>query len=70
MAFLRHIQPVQHSLALNSFSLFRLASCRYASSLPVGGWSYPPSATDVADDEVARLAASPRRPLTLADLLR
>ncbi|KAI5309455.1 hypothetical protein KEM55_003193 [Ascosphaera atra] len=33
-------------------------------------WSYPPSVSDVANDEVSRLASGPRRPLTLTDLLR
>ncbi|KAI5305001.1 hypothetical protein KEM56_005530 [Ascosphaera pollenicola] len=38
--------------------------------LSPSSWSYPPSVTDVANDDVSKLAASPRRPLTLTDLLR
>src|SRR2546423_1192923 len=33
-------------------------------------WSYPPSRVIVPDEEINRLAASPRRPLTLADLVK
>lgn len=40
------------------------------SSLAARTWSYPPPADNVANDEVAKLAASPRRPLTLTDLLK
>ncbi|KAI5285059.1 hypothetical protein KEM52_002612, partial [Ascosphaera acerosa] len=40
------------------------------SVLSPSSWSYPSSVTDVANDTVSRLAASPRRPLTLTDLLR
>ncbi|PGH16867.1 hypothetical protein AJ79_01511 [Helicocarpus griseus UAMH5409] len=43
---------------------------RPISSLSFHSWSYPPSVSDVANDEVTRLASSPRRPLTLTDLLR
>lgn len=63
MAFLRYTHPVRRSRLSNSFY-------RNSSSLAARGWSHPPSSTDAADDEVARLAASPRRTLTLADLLK
>ncbi|EXJ88987.1 hypothetical protein A1O3_02051 [Capronia epimyces CBS 606.96] len=33
-------------------------------------WSHPPSKATVSDDEISRLAAKPRRPLTLADLVK
>ncbi|KAJ4518492.1 hypothetical protein HRR90_002278 [Exophiala dermatitidis] len=33
-------------------------------------WSHPPSNAAVSDEEIFRLAAKPRRPLTLADLVR
>ncbi|KAJ5083988.1 hypothetical protein NUU61_008567 [Penicillium alfredii] len=50
-----------------------IAGIRFASSTTSASnrnWIIHPSGTDVANDEVARLAASPRRPLTLADLLK
>ncbi|KAA6409713.1 MAG: ase propeptide [Lasallia pustulata] len=38
---------------------------------PTGrSWSHPPTSADVADDQVARLAATPLHPLSLADLVR
>ena len=37
---------------------------------PVQAWSHPPSNAQIPDDEINRLAASPRRPLTLADLVK
>lgn len=40
------------------------------SALPRHSWSLHPSSTNVANDEVAQLAASHRQPLTLADLLK
>ncbi|KAJ5679221.1 hypothetical protein N7462_007465 [Penicillium macrosclerotiorum] len=42
----------------------------YSTSRPNRSWTVPQGAGDVARDQVAQLAASPRRPLTLADLLR
>ncbi|EGE02190.1 kinase isozyme 4 [Trichophyton equinum CBS 127.97] len=45
-------------------------SLRSLSSITTSSWSYPPSASDVSNDEITRLSTSPRRPLTLADLLR
>ena len=33
-------------------------------------WSQSPSTADIGDDEVARLASTPRKPLTLADLVQ
>lgn len=33
-------------------------------------WRKPPAWTNVAEDEIARLAAVKRRPLTLRDLLK
>ncbi|KAK2846311.1 hypothetical protein FQN49_005853 [Arthroderma sp. PD_2] len=45
-------------------------SVRSLSSITTSSWSYPPSASDIATDDITRLAMSPRRPLTLADLLR
>ncbi|KIV81167.1 hypothetical protein PV11_08604 [Exophiala sideris] len=33
-------------------------------------WSQPPSSATVSDEEIYRLAAKPRRPLTLADLVK
>ncbi|OAP58164.1 hypothetical protein AYL99_07254 [Fonsecaea erecta] len=33
-------------------------------------WSHPPSNATISDEEIQRLAALPRRPLTLADLVR
>ncbi|EAS34028.3 mitochondrial pyruvate dehydrogenase kinase [Coccidioides immitis RS] len=49
---------------------FQSIPSRPLSSLDTNAWSYPPSATDVATDEVTQLASSPKRPLTLNDLLR
>ncbi|KAL1956896.1 hypothetical protein VTO42DRAFT_6643 [Malbranchea cinnamomea] len=43
---------------------------RRLSTIAPNSWSYPPSITDVANDEVSRLSSGPRRPLTLTDLLR
>lgn len=43
---------------------------RYSSSQASHTWATHQSGSDVANDHVARLAASPRRPLTLADLLK
>ncbi|PGH06526.1 hypothetical protein GX51_02351 [Blastomyces parvus] len=43
---------------------------RGLSTLAANTWSYPPSVSDVAKDEVTRLASSRRRPLTLTDLLK
>ena len=43
---------------------------RTLTSYPIHSWSLNPSSTNAANDEVARLAASRRRPLTLADLLK
>lgn len=34
------------------------------------GWSTPPSWTNVAEDDIAKVAAMRRRPLTLPDLLK
>ncbi|KAL1998991.1 hypothetical protein VTN02DRAFT_5225 [Thermoascus thermophilus] len=45
-------------------------SCYYSSPSSPSSWSKPSFHTHVADDEVARLAASRRRPLTLGDLLK
>ncbi|KAJ5613238.1 hypothetical protein N7510_006432 [Penicillium lagena] len=39
-------------------------------SQPTSGWTIHPANADAAKDQVAQLAASPRRALTLADLLR
>ena len=36
----------------------------------INEWSHPPSNASVSDDEIYRLAAKPRRPLTLADLVK
>lgn len=33
-------------------------------------WSHPPSNASISDEEVYRLAAKPRQPLTLADLVK
>ncbi|QKX58201.1 uncharacterized protein TRUGW13939_05322 [Talaromyces rugulosus] len=40
------------------------------SSNPAQPWSYPPSWTNVAEDEIAKLAAMRRLPLTLGHLLK
>ncbi|KAK2789985.1 hypothetical protein FQN52_005793 [Onygenales sp. PD_12] len=65
MAPLRHIS----SRISNNRTLPRVLT-RPLSSLSSHSWSYPPSSSDVANDEVTRLASSPRRPLTLTDLLK
>ncbi|KAK5227065.1 hypothetical protein LTR72_003055 [Exophiala xenobiotica] len=36
----------------------------------INEWSHPPSNATISDEEIYRLAAKPRRPLTLADLVR
>ena len=36
----------------------------------INEWSHPPSSASISDDEIYRLAAKPRRPLTLADLVK
>jgi hypothetical protein len=33
-------------------------------------WSHPPSSAQISDSDIKRLAESPRRPLTLADLVK
>lgn len=43
---------------------------RAAYSTASQSWSNPPSWTNVAEDEIAKLAAIRRRPLTLGDLLK
>jgi hypothetical protein len=44
------------------------SSIRYPPEINL--WSHPPSTAEIADDEVSRIAASPMRALTLADLVR
>lgn len=67
MAYSRQLR----SLRLFQSSLpFRSTPIRPLSSVTANAWSYPPSAADVATDEVTQLASSPKRPLTLNDLLR
>lgn len=36
----------------------------------INQWSHPPTNATVSDEEIYRLAAKPRRPLTLADLVK
>ncbi|KAI5291794.1 hypothetical protein KEM54_006705 [Ascosphaera aggregata] len=57
---------ITHAGRIRAISTF-LPQCR---PLSPSSWSYPSSVSDVANDEVSKLAASPRRPLTLSDLLR
>ncbi|KAF3483006.1 kinase isozyme 4 [Arthroderma uncinatum] len=66
MAFLR-----RHPLRTAKGRLiFGGTPLRSLSSITTSSWSYPPSASDISTDDITRLARSPRRPLTLADLLR
>ncbi|WEW57269.1 hypothetical protein PRK78_002734 [Emydomyces testavorans] len=67
MAYFRQLRSsrlIPPSLPLHSTSF------RPLSSLNTNAWSTRPPATEVATDEVTRLASSPKRPLTLNDLLR
>ncbi|KAJ5733849.1 hypothetical protein N7493_002635 [Penicillium malachiteum] len=62
-------------LSLRQISSGRLSQIPYATSVTRrnSNWARPPSSNardNVARDEVARLAATPRRSLTLADLLQ
>ncbi|KAK2740560.1 hypothetical protein FQN57_006064 [Myotisia sp. PD_48] len=52
------------------FGSLRRCNLHTTPKIPSNSWSYPPSITDVSTDEITRLALSPRRALTLADLLR
>ncbi|EEH42101.1 uncharacterized protein PADG_06921 [Paracoccidioides brasiliensis Pb18] len=63
--------PIRYGriLCLNRRPFARHPS-RSLSSLPSRSWAYPPLVSDVAKDEITRLASSPRRPLTLTDLLK
>ena len=36
----------------------------------INEWSHPPSNATISDEEISRLAAKPRQPLTLADLVK
>ncbi|EXJ63943.1 hypothetical protein A1O7_00278 [Cladophialophora yegresii CBS 114405] len=56
-----------------SFSPRRWASTEGAEQQPFppdNEWSHPPSKATISDEEIYRLAAKPRRPLTLADLVK
>jgi hypothetical protein len=56
-----------------SFSPRRWASTQGPEQQPFppdNEWSHPPTNATVSDDEIYRLAAKPRRPLTLADLVK
>lgn len=39
-------------------------------AFPPNEWSHPPSTASISDEEIYRLAAKPRQPLTLADLVK
>lgn len=56
----------QHRLIRTRLRLIRHTS----TSQKTWDWTGRSTTGDVARDEVAQLAASPRRPLTLADLLK
>lgn len=64
--------PIRYAglLRLNCRAVVPQNQARGLSTLTAHSWSYPPSVSDVAKDEVTRLASSPRRPLTLTDLLK
>lgn len=69
MAFPRLIRTARCKRPLPYLSLipvFRPFSSRAALRTP----SYPPSVANVADDDITRLAAGRRRPLTLNDLVK
>ncbi|KAI9811897.1 MAG: hypothetical protein M1827_005248 [Pycnora praestabilis] len=74
MGSLWRMNSPPYSTVKSLLLLPRSCSRKYASfpfqSPATQKWSHPPTSANIADDEVAKLAAKPLHPLKLADLVR
>ncbi|KAL1987817.1 hypothetical protein VTN96DRAFT_2220 [Rasamsonia emersonii] len=69
----RFTRPISATCKRSCIAWFAARPTRdraYSNSTASQSWSNPPSWTNVAEDEIAKLAAIRRRPLTLGDLLK